>query len=57
VFYDEGTELGSASADVNDEFITPGQSLSWNEETDMMNSGTEGAVGTSDTCALVQWYQ
>jgi hypothetical protein len=57
VFYDEGTELGSASADVNDEFITPGQSLSWNEETSMMNSGTEGAVGTGDTCALVQWYQ
>jgi hypothetical protein len=57
VFYDEGTELGSTGADVNDQFITPGQSLSWTEETDLMNAGSEGAVGTTDTCTLVQWYQ
>jgi hypothetical protein len=52
-----GTELGSTGADVNDQFITPGQSLSWTEETDLMNAGSEGAVGTTDTCTLVQWYQ
>ena len=57
VFYDAGTELGSDSEDVSEEFITPGQSLTWTEETSLMNAGIEGAVGTSDTCALVQWYQ
>ena len=57
VFFDRGAELGSTSAGVDDQFVAPGQSLTWDEETSLMNTGSEGAVGTTDTCTLVQWNQ
>jgi hypothetical protein len=58
VFYDGSTELGSDGAGAGFvEFITPGHSFTWDEQTSVMNVGGEGAVGATDTCALVQWYQ
>jgi hypothetical protein len=36
-------------------FITQGQSLTWTEQTDAMNFGSDGAVDSSATCQLVQW--
>jgi hypothetical protein len=56
-FYANGSEVGSATEGpfTSPRFITHGQSLSWTETTDAMNVGTDGAVGTADTCGLVQW--
>jgi hypothetical protein len=55
VFYSGGAETGSADAGPFHTFITPGQSLTWTETTNVMNAGQSGAVDTSATCALVQW--
>jgi hypothetical protein len=55
VFYSSGDETGSADAGTGDTFITPGQSLTWTETTDVMNAGSMGAVDVSATCALVKW--
>ena len=58
VFYDGGTELGSDGAGRDQaEFITPGHSFTWDEQTSVMTVGGEGATDTSATCALVQWFQ
>ncbi len=55
VFYSHGAEIGSDSAGPFNEFITQGQSLTWTEATNVMNVGSEGAVNTAATCALVSW--
>lgn len=57
VFYGNGSEAGSVTEGpfTSPAFITHGKSLSWTETTDAMNVGARGAVGTADTCALVQW--
>jgi hypothetical protein len=58
VFYDGATELGSDGAGAGlVEFVTPGHSFTWDEQTSVMTVGAEGATDTSATCALVQWYQ
>lgn len=56
-FYGGGSELGSADAGPFDEFITPGQSLTWTETTTVMNFGDDGAVDSGATCSLIQWYR
>lgn len=55
VFYSGGAETGSDGASTADEFITPGQSLTWTETTKVMDAGQTGAVDMSATCSLVQW--
>jgi hypothetical protein len=55
VFYSGGAETGSDTQDTGDSFIIPGQSLTWTETTTVMNAGTDGAVDTSATCAMVKW--
>ena len=49
------SETGSTDAGPFDTFILPGQSLTWTEDTTMMQSGQMGAYDTSATCTLVQW--
>ena len=48
-------ETGSTDAGPFNTFILPGQSLTWTEDTTMMQSGQMGAYDTSATCTLVQW--
>jgi hypothetical protein len=55
VFYSSGAETGSADAGTGDTFITPGQSLTWTETTNIMNAGSMGALDVAATCALVKW--
>ena len=50
------SETGSADAGPFDTFLLPGQSLTWTEDTTMMQSGQTGAYDTSATCTLVRWY-
>jgi hypothetical protein len=56
-FYEGGADVGSVTAGPfsSPKFITQAQSLTWTATTDAMNVGTQGAVATDDTCAVVQW--
>jgi hypothetical protein len=56
VFYDTGSnELGSDRENVSETFLTPGQSLTWTEETSA-GRGNASIPDGSATCSLVQWY-